>query len=156
MSQENSLEPEHGPDLNPDQELKKGIDEFNSGQYFECHETLEDLWRKMAVEVEISTAQELSEKQLVQGIIQVAVAYHHLRRGNVKGARRLFERALPRLRQAQATSLGLDVLSLLAHVQSDAQKITGLGDTVKPEAISVQVLPLINPSCQIVAARPLK
>lgn len=136
--------------------LEKGLEQFNERQYFECHETLEDLWRQMALDGDKSSPLEQSEKQLVQGIIQVAVAYHHLLRGNVKGARRLFERAFPRLRQGEPSLLGLDVSALTRHVEGDYQKIGHLGDRLEPEAISVEVSSLEMSVCQIVAVGPLK
>ena len=37
-----------------------------------------------------------------QGLIQLAVALHHIGRGNVKGAKTMIERALPRLRAGTA------------------------------------------------------
>ena len=50
--------------------------EFNRGDWFECHETLEDLW----------VGEEGEARDLYQGILQVAVALHHWRNGNFGGA----------------------------------------------------------------------
>jgi predicted metal-dependent hydrolase len=49
-------------------ELVKAIHEFNAGEFFEQHETLELLWR--ATEGEI--------RHLYEGILQVGVGMHHL------------------------------------------------------------------------------
>src|SRR5215216_5256793 len=49
-------------------ELRKAIEEFNSGEFFEQHETLELLWR--ATEGEI--------RHLYEGILQIGVGMHHL------------------------------------------------------------------------------
>jgi hypothetical protein len=49
----------------------RGIKLFNSADYFEAHEVLEDVWR---------AAPQL-EKRFFQGLIQVAVALHHHSQG---------------------------------------------------------------------------
>ena len=48
--------------------LLKAVGQFNEGQYWECHETLEELWR----------AEPRPLRDLYQGILQVGVAFHHL------------------------------------------------------------------------------
>ena len=68
----------------PPPELRAGIEEFNAGLYFECHETLEELWM----------ARSGPDRWLYQGILQVGVSLHHLRRGNWVGAVNLMERGL--------------------------------------------------------------
>jgi predicted metal-dependent hydrolase len=68
--------------------LVQGVDEFNRGEYFACHETLETLWKQERAPV----------RELYQGIIQVAVGCYHLQRGNYRGAVKLLERGLAHLR----------------------------------------------------------
>ena len=60
----------------PPGQLLQAIREFNSRAWFECHETVEDLWIGSEGEV----------RDFYQGIIQVAVALHHWRNGNFGGA----------------------------------------------------------------------
>ncbi len=67
----------------------RGINEFNRQDFYECHETLEEYWNTLPVD--------LPERQLVQGIIQIAVGFYHLKRENVKGALKLFARGHARL-----------------------------------------------------------
>jgi predicted metal-dependent hydrolase len=59
----------------PPPELLEGIAQFNRGDYFEQHETLELLWRAERREI----------RHLYQGILQIGVAFHHLRRLNHHG-----------------------------------------------------------------------
>ncbi|HEY9680143.1 MAG TPA: DUF309 domain-containing protein [Oculatellaceae cyanobacterium] len=82
--------------------FEKGIREFNEGEFFECHETLETFWR----------TQPMPEREFTQGIIQSAVAFYHLERNNKVGAIKLFHRALPRLHKFEPVCMGLDVLAL--------------------------------------------
>lgn len=93
--------------------LLKGLEEFNAGQYFDCHETLETLWKGLVGD----------EKTLVQGIIQVSVAYHHWHRGNLKGASRLFDRAIPRIEPYLPTLLGFDLVAFLGAVQEERSRL---------------------------------
>ena len=58
-------------------ELYKAVGEFNSGLFWECHETLEGVWR--------STPYPL--RFFYHAIIKVAVGFHHLSRHNRHGAR---------------------------------------------------------------------
>jgi hypothetical protein len=55
--------------------LLEAVAQFNRGDYFEQHETLELLWRAEARPV----------RRLYQGILQIGVAFHHLRRRNYHG-----------------------------------------------------------------------
>src|SRR3954470_13993635 len=67
--------------------FERGVDEFNRGFYFECHDTLEDLWSGLRGPV----------RDFFQGLIQVSVAHYHLGNGNVAGAASMARRARKRL-----------------------------------------------------------
>lgn len=105
--------------LNEEQEvlLLKGLEEFNAGHYFECHETLETLWKGLSGD----------EKTLVQGVIQVSVAYYHLNRGNTKGALRLFDRALPRIEPYLPTWLELDLAAFFQAIMAERERLAAQG-----------------------------
>lgn len=100
--------------------LIKGVAEFNEREFFEAHETLEDFWRTQIGD----------EKELVQSIIQAAVAYYHFGRDNSVGATKLFKRAITRAESVPEGLFGLDTnpyldtirLSLIA-VESGADKL---------------------------------
>ena len=62
-------------DETPPRLLLEGIAQFNRGEFFEQHETLELLWR----------AEQRDVRRLYQGILQIGVAFHHLRRLNHHG-----------------------------------------------------------------------
>ena len=50
--------------------LRRGIAQFNRGEFFEQHETLEDLWREEPRPI----------RTLYQGILQIGVALYHVQR----------------------------------------------------------------------------
>jgi predicted metal-dependent hydrolase len=64
-----------------------GVTQFNSGRFFEAHETWEALWRPLTGK----------SKRVMQGLIQAAVGAHHLQKGNRQGAQSLFRNALGKL-----------------------------------------------------------
>ncbi len=60
----------------PSEQLELAIEQFNRRDYFECHETLEALWRAEPDEL----------RYLYQGLLHLGVGYYHLLRGNHRGA----------------------------------------------------------------------
>ncbi len=84
----------------------KGIGEFNKQEFFECHETLEAVWNQ----------QTGPERELTQGIIQVAVAYYHLLRDNRNGALKLLKRGGERVAKFQPKYFSIDVKRLVDSV----------------------------------------
>lgn len=91
-----------GWDEPPPPELLHGIEQFNAGEYWECHETLEGLW----------VAEKREVRDLYQGILQVGVAFHHLQNNNFAGAIKMFRRGLPRLRGLPEVCQGARVTEL--------------------------------------------
>src|ERR1700682_5402415 len=67
--------------------FEQGIDLFNEGRFFECHEVWEEIWKRSDGEV----------KLFYQGLIQAAVAILHAQRGNLEGARSLHQKAREKL-----------------------------------------------------------
>lgn len=84
------------------------VQQFNRGLYFECHETLEAVWLRLREPA----------RDFFQGLIQVSVGCHHLRKGNHTGARRTFTRALGRFEQYPARYLGFDLAAERTWIQA--------------------------------------
>jgi len=78
---------------------EQGIDLFNEGRFFECHEAWEEIWKRSDGEV----------KLFYQGMIQAAVAILHAQRGNLEGARSLYEKASAKLAPIPHEHMGLAV-----------------------------------------------
>ncbi len=62
----------------------RGVELFNSGEYFDAHEEWEELWSEF----------NLPDRFFIQGLIQTTVSFYHLSTGNLKGSRNLIVRAL--------------------------------------------------------------
>lgn len=103
-------------------EFAKGINEFNKQEFFQCHETLEQLWKRQIG----------PEREFLQGVIQVAVAYHHLANENFVGADKLLRSGLRRLTQFEPTYLSIDVTGLakiIGDTLEDLQRAEKKGST---------------------------
>jgi predicted metal-dependent hydrolase len=75
--------------------LETALDLFNQAKFFEAHEALEDLWRGLSPSN--------PAKKHLQGLTQLAVAFHHESRGNLRGAKSVLDRALRNLAGAEVS-----------------------------------------------------
>lgn len=102
--------PAAGTGIVPDADIRLALvrRQFNAGEYFACHETLERLW------IEERTA----VRDLYKGILQIAVALHHESRGNRRGALRLLQSGQTLIEPFAPASQGLDVGGLLVQVRA--------------------------------------
>jgi len=75
------------------EEFKKGLRLFNRAHFFDAHEVLEDVWRAVPADQPL--------RRHLQGMVQLAVAFHHESTGNHVGARSVLERALRNLTGAE-------------------------------------------------------
>lgn len=79
-----------------------GMRHFNSREFWEAHEAWETIWLVAESDVE----------QFLQGLIQIAAAYHHIQRGTYRGAARLITAGLGRLAPFSANYCGVDRLAV--------------------------------------------
>src|SRR6266480_2309537 len=97
--------------------LLEGIAQFNRGEYFEQHETLELLWR----------AERRDVRRLYQGILQIGVAFHHLRRLNHHGTVYMLTRGPRYLAPFAPRCQRVDVEALLRDAAAALQEVERLG-----------------------------
>ncbi len=101
----------------------RGVNEFNRRNYFRSHEVWEDLWIGEAG----------SARQFYKGLIQAAVALHHLTHGNAHGARKLLAGCERYLRSYRSRYLGLDVDRFTAAMRGCVEgALAGRGATAGP------------------------
>jgi predicted metal-dependent hydrolase len=101
----------------PPSGLLQGIREFNRGEFFACHETLENLW----------LAESRPVRQLYQGILQIGVAFHHLRAGRYRPVVTLLESGSNYLQPFAPAHMGVNVASLLADASGCLAEVKRLG-----------------------------
>jgi len=96
--------------------LEVGLRLIREGRYFEAHEELETAWR----------AAEPAERDFLQGLVHVAVAWYQAGRGNRTGCSRQLEKAARRLGPYGPVHRGVHVEETLARVR-DAQATVEAG-----------------------------
>src|ERR1041385_1782131 len=119
-----ALERLHGADLAGDcalaapAALVKAIEEFNSGEFFEQHETLELLWRATPGEI----------RHLYEGILQVGVGMHHLLKNrNFHGAAVKLDHGIRLLEAFPDVCHGVDVARLVRDAAAARAELLRLG-----------------------------
>ena len=85
-----------------DPRFEIGMKLFNSSNWYKSHDIFEEIWHETIG----------PERQLLQGILQVAVAQVHLENGNINGATILYGEALGRLKRSNFNDLRLDIQNL--------------------------------------------
>lgn len=104
-------------DESPPGQLLLAIRQFNAHEWFECHETLEELW----------IGEEGEARSLFQGILQIAIALHHWRNGNFGGAISLFNGGVRLLHQVSDGCLWIDVARLIADADRVRETLEEIG-----------------------------
>ena len=90
---------------------------YQAGRHWHAHEALEDLWR---------ATRDPQRRRFYQGIIQLAAAFVHAERGNMRGVQRLLAKAAAKLEGVSSPCLGLDVERLrraMAAAGSEARAV---------------------------------
>ncbi len=100
--------------------MARAVTQFNRGLYFECHDTLEEVWSGLRGPA----------RDFFQGLIQVSVGFYHLGRGNVPGARSTFTKALGRFEAYPGRYFGFDLASERAGLQTLLAALTNEGIAV--------------------------
>jgi predicted metal-dependent hydrolase len=90
-----------------DQLFRRGLEAFNSAHFYDAHEHWEEVW--------LETLN--PERMFLQGLIQVAAAFHHYSRANRVGAHRLLRAGLTKIETFPHVHRGLELESLRAAVR---------------------------------------
>lgn len=86
-------------------ELEHAGVQFNQGRFWQCHETLEDLWRTTPYPL----------RHYYHGVIKVAVGFYHLSKHNRRGAASKLSEGLRLIKVFTPEFLGLDVEGLYSE-----------------------------------------
>lgn len=116
-----------------DPRFLKGIEEFNQGLFFECHETLEEIWLEDHGE----------DRKFYQGLIQIAAGYFKLQQGVPAGALKLWSMGLEKIEPYGPICLGVNVDALINAVKHDLSELAA-----NPQ--SGESLSLTPPTIQVV------
>ncbi|MCP4424769.1 MAG: DUF309 domain-containing protein [Chloroflexi bacterium] len=96
---------------------QRGIGLFNQGEYYQCHDDLEEAWRQ----------DEGDGRSLYQGILQVSVALYQIQRGNYRGAAKMLLRLRQWLEPLPDVCRGVNVAALRQNVAAIHESLFALG-----------------------------
>jgi hypothetical protein len=96
---------------------EEGLRLFNAGEYFEAHEALEDAWNEEPGPV----------RNLYRGILQIAVVYLHIRRGNYNGAVKVYARSQRWIKDWPDVCRGIEVGQLRRDAEAVIDEVRRLG-----------------------------
>ncbi len=95
----------------------EGLRLINAGEYFEAHEALEDAWN----------AEKGKVRDLYRGILQIAVVYLHITRGNYDGAIKVYGRSQKWLKDWPDVCQGIQVEELRRNAELAIKEVERLG-----------------------------
>ena|SRR5438093_1614436 len=97
--------------------IGKGVEEFNSGKFFECHDTLEEIWQGARGPA----------RDFFQGLIQVSVGFYHLSNGNLLGAESQLEKGVEKLEGYGDSYAGMELSRLRTEVRGWLERLRSDG-----------------------------
>lgn len=100
--------------------LVQAAAQFNTGEFWECHETLEAVWLNAKAPL----------KTWLQGIIQIAAGCHHIQNCNHKGAEAKLSQGLEKLHATQGILIFNDWMAFDAFIEESEgmlAEVTRLG-----------------------------
>ncbi len=101
----------------PPGQLLLAIRQFNNREWYDCHETIEELW--------IGATGEM--RDFLQGTLQISVALLHWRNGNHSGAVTLLAGGVKYLKHVSDVCLWVDVSALIADSERVRVSLEELG-----------------------------
>lgn len=125
----------------------KGVDLFNSGDFYDAHEEWEELWSEF----------NLPDRFFIQGLIQTTVSFYHLSTANLKGARNLMGRALDKLTRKgpdggrwQSQQRGVETSIFIDSIERCGEKMMTIKSS---EDFDWSLVPNLLPSRNIINAK---
>ena len=96
---------------------REGIALFNQGEYYKCHDALEEAWKQ----------DQSPARELYRGILQVGIAYHQILRGNYRGAIKMLLRLRQWLGPLPPVCRGVNIAKLRQNAAEVQAILTELG-----------------------------
>lgn len=110
------------------------FEQFNRGEYWHQHETLENVWR---------AEQDQSIRNFYKGILQVGVGFHHLTRRNYRGVIKVLTRGIRYLEPYAPRCMGVDVQRLMDEAGAVLSQVQALGPD-RLDEIKIAELPRVH------------
>ena len=84
----------------------KGLQAYEEKEFFEAHELWEELWSEYY----------LTDRTLIQGLIQLAVSFVHLGNGNLNGAKSLLNKSAEKFSSFSGVHRGINIDNLKKQI----------------------------------------
>jgi predicted metal-dependent hydrolase len=97
---------------------RQGIDKFNAGQYYQCHNDLEEAWK----------LDRTNGRDLYRSILQIGIALYQIERGNYRGAVKMLLRVRQWLTPLPDVCRGVNVAGLRQNAQTIYDELARLGE----------------------------
>ncbi len=98
----------------------KGLHHFKSKDYFEAHESWEDLWSDYYLE----------DRKFVQGLIQLSVSFVHLENNNMNGAKSLLRKAKEKFQLFSGIHRNINIDILLNEIKLVENKYNAIDSPI--------------------------
>ena len=115
-------------------QMMHAFEQFNRGEYWHQHETLEAVWRAEPDE---------SIRNFYKGVLQVGVGFHHITRRNYRGADKVLTRGINYLRPYAPRCMGIHVQRLIDEAALVLEQLHALGPD-RIDEINIAGLPQIH------------
>jgi predicted metal-dependent hydrolase len=112
----------------------QGIAYFNACEFFEAHETWEELWKNYSGELRL----------YYKGLIQAAVALHHFGNGNIRGARKVYFTSRKYLEAYRPVCEGLDLDDFLSKLNECFADVAASQDDYPRIELAAALIPEIE------------
>lgn len=97
--------------------FNRGVDLFNSREFFECHEVFEELW----------TFSQQPDRWFLQALIHFAVGFYHAGRSNPNGAKRQLRKGLRKIQDYLPEWDGVETGKIAQAVEQRLRQIEAGG-----------------------------
>ena len=118
----------------PTPQMIHAFEQFNRGEYWHQHETLETVWR---------AEQDETIRNFYKGVLQVGVAFHHITRRNYSGVIKVLTRGINYLRPYAPDCMGVDVQRLIDEATRVLEQVRALGPE-RIDEIKIAELPQVH------------
>jgi predicted metal-dependent hydrolase len=114
--------------------MEHAFEQFNRGEYWEQHETLEAVWR---------AENEPSIRNFYKGILQIGVGFYHLRNANYRGTLKVLGRGINYLQPYGPDCFGVNLARLTEEASEVYRRVRELGPEQMAECSAME-LPRIH------------
>jgi predicted metal-dependent hydrolase len=120
--------------VSDDPRFAKAVQQFNSGTFFEAHQTWELIWHELRG----------SPRDFYKGLIQIALLLHHFRSGNTRGARKLYISCQRYLTDLRPRHGGVDLDKLMSDLDACCAELMACEDETPTAQLDAKLIPRLH------------